>query len=222
METVLKVRLISYSQPHENELYVGQDVQELIAYCARVSNPSNQLNEDTSAKLLNYLAKHKHWSPFEMVSACLEIETTRDIARQILRHRSFSFQEFSQRYADPTTDLEFVRRGARLQDPKNRQNSIDAAPQSVQDMWDMKQQEVIAKSREVYERAIEQGIAKEQARAVLPEGCTMSRMYMNGTLRSWMHYIELRKENGTQREHMAIAETCAEVIAKIFPLAKEL
>ncbi len=222
METVLKVRLISYSQPHENELYVGQDVQELIAYCARVSNPSNQLNEDTSAKLLSYLAKHKHWSPFEMVSACLEIETTRDIARQILRHRSFSFQEFSQRYADPTTDLEFVRRGARLQDPKNRQNSIDAAPQSVQDMWDMKQQEVIAKSREVYEWAIEQGIAKEQARAVLPEGCTMSRMYMNGTLRSWMHYIELRKENGTQREHMAIAETCAEVIAKIFPLAKEL
>ena len=222
METVLKVRLISYSQPHENELYVGQDVQELIAYCARVSNPSNQLTEDTSAKLLSYLAKHKHWSPFEMVSACLEIETTRDIARQILRHRSFSFQEFSQRYADPTTDLEFVRRGARLQDPKNRQNSIDAAPQSVQDMWDMKQQEVIAKSREVYEWAIEQGIAKEQARAVLPEGCTMSRMYMNGTLRSWMHYIELRKENGTQREHMAIAETCAEVIAKIFPLAKEL
>jgi thymidylate synthase (FAD) len=222
METVLKVRLISYSQPHENELYVGQDVQELIAYCARVSNPSNQLNEDTSAKLLSYLAKHKHWSPFEMVSACLEIETTRDIARQILRHRSFSFQEFSQRYADPTTDLEFVRRGARLQDPKNRQNSIDAAPQSIQDMWDMKQQEVIAKSKEVYEWAIEQGIAKEQARAVLPEGCTMSRMYMNGTLRSWMHYIELRKENGTQREHMAIAETCAEVIAKIFPLAKEL
>ena len=222
METVLKVRLISYSQPHENKLYVGQDVQELIAYCARVSNPSNQLNEDTSAKLLSYLAKHKHWSPFEMVSACLEIETTRDIARQILRHRSFSFQEFSQRYADPTTDLEFVRRGARLQDPKNRQNSIDAAPQSIQDMWDMKQQEVIAKSKEVYEWAIEQGIAKEQARAVLPEGCTMSRMYMNGTLRSWMHYIELRKENGTQREHMAIAETCAEVIAKIFPLAKEL
>jgi len=222
METVLKVRLISYSQPHENELYVGQDVQELIAYCARVSNPSNQLNEDTSAKLLSYLAKHKHWSPFEMVSACLEIETTRDIARQILRHRSFSFQEFSQRYADPTTDLEFVRRGARLQEPKNRQNSIDAAPQSIQDMWDMKQQEVIAKSKEVYEWAIEQGIAKEQARAVLPEGCTMSRMYMNGTLRSWMHYIELRKENGTQREHMAIAETCAEVIAKIFPLAKEL
>jgi len=222
METVLKVRLISYSQPHENELYVGQDVQELIAYCARVSNPSNQLNEDTSAKLLSYLAKHKHWSPFEMVSACLEIETTRDIARQILRHRSFSFQEFSQRYADPTTDLEFVRRGARLQDPKNRQNSIDAAPQSIQDMWDMKQQEVIAKSKEVYEWAIEQGIAKEQARAVLPEGCTMSRMYMNGTLRSWMHYIELRKENGTQQEHMAIAETCAEVIAKIFPLAKEL
>ena len=206
METVLKVRLISYSQPHENELYVGQDVQELIAYCARVSNPSNQLNEDTSAKLLNYLAKHKHWSPFEMVSACLEIETTRDIARQILRHRSFSFQEFSQRYADPTTDLEFVLRDARLQDTKNRQNSI----------------EVIDQAETTYNWAIEHGIAKEQARAVLPEGCTMSRMYMNGTLRSWMHYIELRKENGTQREHMAIAETCAEVIAKIFPLAKEL
>lgn len=222
METVLKVRLISYSQPHENELYVGQDVQELIAYCARVSNPSNQLNEDTSAKLLNYLAKHKHWSPFEMVSACLEIETTRDIARQILRHRSFSFQEFSQRYADPTTDLEFVLRDARLQDTKNRQNSIEVDDEHLQGLWRNMQQRVIDQAETTYNWAIEHGIAKEQARAVLPEGCTMSRMYMNGTLRSWMHYIELRKENGTQREHMAIAETCAEVIAKIFPLAKEL
>tara|TARA_B110000285_G_scaffold42384_2_gene46988 strand:- start:36085 stop:36741 length:657 start_codon:yes stop_codon:yes gene_type:complete len=218
----LKVRLISYSQPHEEELYVGNDIQELIAYCARVSNPSNQLNEDTSAKLLNYLAKHKHWSPFEMVSACLEIETTRDIGRQILRHRSFSFQEFSQRYADPTKDLHFSYRRARMQDAKNRQNSTDDAPQDVQDMWDKKQQEVIDKSLKVYEWAIGVGIAKEQARAVLPEGNTMSRMYMNGTLRSWMHYIELRKENGTQQEHMAIAVACAEVIAKIFPLAKEL
>ena len=218
----MKVRLISYSQPHEEELYVGNDIQELIAYCARVSNPSNQLNEDTSAKLLNYLAKHKHWSPFEMVSACLEIETTRDIGRQILRHRSFSFQEFSQRYADPTKDLQFSYRRARMQDPKNRQNSTDDAPQDVQDMWDKKQQEVIDKSLKVYEWAIGVGIAKEQARAVLPEGNTMSRMYMNGTLRSWMHYIELRKENGTQQEHMAIAVACAEVIAKIFPLAKEL
>jgi|TARA_R110000851_G_scaffold167947_2_gene313771 thymidylate synthase (FAD) len=218
----LKVRLISYSQPHEEELYVGNDIQELIAYCARVSNPSNQLNEDTSAKLLNYLAKHKHWSPFEMVSACLEIETTRDIGRQILRHRSFSFQEFSQRYADPTKDLQFSYRRARMQDPKNRQNSTDDAPQDVQDMWDKKQQEVIDKSLKVYEWAIGVGIAKEQARAVLPEGNTMSRMYMNGTLRSWMHYIELRKENGTQQEHMAIAVACAEVIAKIFPLAKDL
>ena len=218
----MKVRLISYSQPHEEELYVGNDIQELIAYCARVSNPSNQLNEDTSAKLLNYLAKHKHWSPYEMVSACLEIETTRDIGRQILRHRSFSFQEFSQRYADPTKDLQFSYRRARMQDPKNRQNSTDDAPQDVQDMWDKKQQEVIDKSLKVYEWAIGVGIAKEQARAVLPEGNTMSRMYMNGTLRSWMHYIELRKENGTQQEHMAIAVACAEVIAKIFPLAKDL
>ena len=218
----MNVRLISYSQPHKRELFVGDDAQELIAYCARVSNPDNQMNAETSAKLLKYLAKHKHWSPFEMVSACLEIETTRDIARQILRHRSFRFQEYSQRYADPTYDLEFVRRGARLQDPKNRQNSIDAAPQNVQDMWDLKQQEVIRKSLEVYKWAIDQGIAKEQARAVLPEGCTTSRLYMNGTLRSWMHYIELRKENGTQREHMGIAIACAEAISEIFPLAKEL
>ena len=216
----MNVRLISYSQTAEN-LHVGEDIQELIAYCARVSNPSNQNNEETSAKLLRYLAKHKHWSPFEMVSACLEIETTRDIARQILRHRSFSFQEFSQRYADPTQDLSFVRRGARLQDPKNRQNSIDAAPLPIQDMWDMKQQEVIRKSLEVYRWAIDNGIAKEQARAVLPEGCTTSRMYVNGTLRSWIHFIELRSGNGTQREHQDIALQCAKAITQIFPMAKD-
>lgn len=218
----MSVRLISYSQTGE-DLYVGKDndIQELIAYCARVSNPSNQHNSETSTKLLHYLAKHKHWSPFEMVSACLEIETTRDIARQILRHRSFSFQEFSQRYADPTQDLDFIRRGARLQDPKNRQNSIDAAPLQVQDMWDMKQLEVIRKSLEVYRWAIDNGIAKEQARSVLPEGCTMSRLYVNGTLRSWIHFIELRSGNGTQREHQDIALACARAIAKIFPMVDD-
>ena len=217
----MKVRLISYSQPYGEELYVGKDMQELVAYCARVSNPSNQNNTETSTKLLHYLAKHKHWSPFEMVSACLEIETTRDIARQILRHRSFSFQEFSQRYADPTHDLKFVRRGARLQDPKNRQNSIEAAPTWVQDAWDMRQQEVIKLSKEVYDWAISHGIAKEQARAVLPEGCTMSRMYVNGTLRSWIHFIELRSGNGTQREHIGIAREIACIIASIFPQIEE-
>lgn len=216
----MSARLISYSQTTEN-LHVGNDIQELVAYCARVSNPSNQINEETSAKLLRYLAQHKHWSPFEMVSACLEIETTRDIARQILRHRSFSFQEFSQRYANPVEDLQFVRRGARLQDPKNRQNSIDAADIQTQDMWDLKQQEVIAKSKEVYNWAIEQGIAKEQARSVLPEGLTMSRLYVNGTLRSWIHFIDLRSGNGTQREHMAIAQACAKAISQIFPTIEE-
>jgi thymidylate synthase (FAD) len=218
----MSVRLISYSQTGES-LHVGKDndIQELIAYCARVSNPSNQHNSETSAKLLHYLAKHKHWSPFEMVSACLEIETTRDIARQILRHRSFSFQEFSQRYANPVDDLTFVRRGARLQDPKNRQNSVDAAPTWVQDAWDMRQQEVIEKSREVYEWAISHGIAKEQARAVLPEGCTMSRLYVNGTLRSWIHFIELRSGNGTQREHQGIALMCAKAISQIFPMVDD-
>lgn len=216
----MSARLVSWSQTGE-ELYVGNDIQELVAYCARVSNPSNQLNTETSAKLLRYLAQHKHWSPFEMVSACIEIETTRDIARQILRHRSFSFQEFSQRYADPTEELYFVRRGARLQDPKNRQNSIDAAPIQTQDMWDLKQQEVIAKSKEVYQWAIEQGIAKEQARSVLPEGLTMSRLYVNGTLRSWIHFIELRSGNGTQRECQDIALACAKAITKIFPDIEE-
>jgi len=229
---------VSYSQPSKDFINEGlEDVQDLIAYCARVSNPSNQFNTETSTKLLNYLAKHAHWSPFEMVSACLEIETTRDIARQILRHRSFSFQEFSQRYADPTKDLEFTVREARLQDPKNRQNSIEL---NLDDMgkggegqfstnhewiaagWYDKQKAVIDAAKDAYTWAIQNGIAKEQARAVLPEGNTMSRMYMNGTIRSWIHYIELRGANGTQKEHMQIAKACAEVIAKIFPLAEDL
>ena len=216
----MNVKMISHSTP-DNIIGVD-DAQELIAYCARVSNPSNQNNKDTSEKLIKYLIKHKHWSPLEMVSACMEIETTRDIARQILRHRSFSFQEFSQRYADPVKELDFIRRGARLQDPKNRQNSIDAAPINVQDLWDMKQQEVIKLCKEVYKWAIDEGIAKEQARAVLPEGMTVSRLYMNGTLRSWVHYIDLRSANGTQQEHQDIAIACAREIAQIFPLMKEL
>ena len=216
----MNVKMISHSTP-DNIIGVD-DAQELIAYCARVSNPSNQNNKDTSEKLIKYLIKHKHWSPLEMVSACMEIETTRDIARQILRHRSFSFQEFSQRYADPVKELDFIRRGARLQDPKNRQNSIDAAPINVQDLWDMKQQEVIKLCKEVYKWAIDEGIAKEQARAVLPEGMTVSRLYMNGTLRSWVHYIDLRSANGTQKEHQDIAIACAREIAQIFPLMKEL
>ena len=219
----MKVRLISFSQTQQGELFVGNDVQELVAYCARVSNPSNQSNKETSAKLLNYLAKHKHWSPFEMVSACLEIETTRDIARQILRHRSFSFQEFSQRYANPLEDLELVPREARLQDPKNRQNSIlidpnDEKQRRINEDWRMKQVQYIRSAKELYTWAIENGIAKEQARAVLPEGNTMSRLYVNGTLRSWIHYIELRSANGTQLEHIEIARACGEAIGKIFKL----
>lgn len=223
----MKIRLVSYSQPSAEFLEDGiEDVQDLIAYCARVSNPSNQNNPETSAKLLNYLAKHKHWSPFEMASACLEIETTRDIARQILRHRSFSFQEFSQRYANPVTDLEFETRDARLQDEKNRQNSIALDPVNEEHMilqvdWNEKQEAVIEAAKEAYRWAIANGIAKEQARAVLPEGNTVSRMYMNGTLRSWIHYIELRGANGTQQEHMDIAHAIAEVIAEIFPSAKD-
>lgn len=220
----MSVKLISYSRSATDYFSSDSraDITNLVSYCARVSNPSNQNNEETSEKLIKYLIKNKHWSPLEMVSVCLEINTTRDIARQMLRHRSFSFQEFSQRYADPTKDMEFVRRGARLQDPKNRQNSIDAASIDVQDHWDMQQQEVIELCKEVYQWAIEKGIAKEQARSVLPEGLTMSRMYMNGTLRSWVHYIELRTANGTQREHMDIATACAIEIAKVFPLLNEV
>ena len=219
----MKVKLVSYSTPTEEFLNEGIDnAQELVAFCARVSNPSNQLNTETSEKLIKYLIKNAHWSPLEMVSACLEIETTRDIARQILRHRSFSFQEFSQRYANPVKDLEFVTREARLQDLKNRQNSIENDDEEISNMWIEKQEHLINEARETYNWAIENGIAKEQARAVLPEGNTVSRMYMNGTLRSWIHYIELRSGNGTQKEHMEIADACAEVITKIFPMSKNL
>jgi thymidylate synthase (FAD) len=186
-----------------------------------VSNPSNQINSETAEKLIKYLIKHQHWSPLEMATMCLEIETTRDIARQILRHRSFSFQEFSQRYADPTKDLEFVTRQARLQDPKNRQNSIDSADYMLQYEWDVRQRNLIDEVRRLYTWAINNGIAKEQARAVLPEGLTMSRMYMSGTLRSWIHYIQLRSANGTQKEHMEIAKECARVIAEVFPLSTQ-
>jgi len=219
----MNVKLLSYSQPTDEFKSLGlDDAQELIAYCARVSNPSNQLNTDTSEKLIRYLVKHQHWSPLEMVSACLEITTTRDIARQILRHRSFSFQEFSQRYADPTKDLNFVLREARLQDPKNRQNSISTENLALQAWWETRQKRVIDEARNAYEWAITNGIAKEQARAVLPEGLIESRLYMNGTLRSWIHFIELRSANGTQKEHQEVAVACAEVIAKIFPLAADL
>jgi thymidylate synthase (FAD) len=215
----VKVKLVSYSQPTEDFAEKGiNDAQELIAYCARVSNPSNQFNTETSEKLINYLIKHQHWSPLEMVSACLEIETTRDIARQILRHRSFSFQEFSQRYADPTKDLDFELREARLQDPKNRQNSVVTEDKELEHEWKIKQINVIAAAREAYKWAIENGIAKEQARSVLPEGNTVSRLYMNGTLRSWVHFIQLRSDNGTQLEHQLVAKECACAIAAVFPM----
>lgn len=216
----MKVRLVSYSQPTEDFASQGvDDVQELVAFCARVSNPSNQFNTETSEKLINYLVKHAHWSPLEMASACVEIETTRDIARQILRHRSFSFQEFSQRYADPTQDLDFVLREARLQDTKNRQNSIETDNPELQAWWNAKQQFIINYVKATYAEAIEKGIAKEQARAILPEGNTVSRLYMNGTIRSWIHFIELRSGNGTQKEHQLVALACAKAIAAIFPLA---
>jgi thymidylate synthase (FAD) len=219
----MKVKLISYSTPTEEIAVDGIDnAQELVAFCARVSNPSNQLNTETSEKLINYLINNSHWSPLEMVSACLEIETTRDIARQMLRHRSFSFQEFSQRYANPVKDLEFVIREARLQDLKNRQNSIPSDNKQINEIWTNKQQNVIDLAIETYNWAIENGIAKEQARSVLPEGNTVSRLYMNGTLRSWIHYIQLRSANGTQKEHMDIAKACAEVINKIFPMNENL
>jgi thymidylate synthase (FAD) len=223
----MQVKLISSSKPSRQLVSDGlYDAQELIAYCARVSNPSNQMNMETADKLIKYLVKHKHWSPLEMVSVCLEIETTRDIARQILRHRSFSFQEFSQRYADPTQDLDFVIREARLQDTKNRQNSIELNKDSdehrqIAYQWENLQRDLIQKTRDVYAWAVAKGIAKEQARAILPEGLTVSRLYMNGTLRSWVHYIELRSEGGTQKEHREIAVECAKVIAEVFPLANE-
>ena len=219
----MNVKLVSYSQPTEDFRAQGiDDAQELIAFCARVSNPSNQFNNDTSEKLIRYLVRHQHWSPLEMVSACMEITTTRDIARQILRHRSFSFQEFSQRYADPTKDLEFVTRSGRLQDPKNRQNSIEHDDNLLENEWYRAQQRVIYAARREYEWAIKNGIAKEQARAVLPEGLIQSRLYMNGTLRSWIHFIELRSANGTQLEHQQVAVACAQAIAAIFPMATDL
>jgi thymidylate synthase (FAD) len=224
----MNVKLLSYSQPTKEFADQGiDDAQELIAYCARVSNPSNQFNTETSDKLIKYLVKHQHWSPLEMVSACLEIETTRDIARQILRHRSFSFQEFSQRYADPTKDLSFVTREARLQDTKNRQNSVEVSTKTEDDRfliaeWNRRQQEVIDLVKENYNWAINAGIAKEQARAILPEGNTVSRLYMNGTLRSWIHFIELRSANGTQKEHQEVARACASVISTVFPMASGL
>jgi thymidylate synthase (FAD) len=221
----MKVKLVSYSQPTEAFAEVGIDnAQELIAYCARVSNPANQLNTETSEKLIRYLVKHQHWSPLEMVSACIEIETTRDIARQILRHRSFSFQEFSQRYADPTAELTqaFTLREARLQDTKNRQNSIETDDTLLAIEWERAQKRVLFAVEREYKWAIENGIAKEQARAVLPEGLTISRLYMNGTLRSWIHFIELRSANGTQKEHQHIAIECARVIAQVFPMAADL
>jgi len=224
----MQVRLVSSSAPTAEFADAGIDnVQELIAFCARVSNPSNQLNTETSERLINYLVKHAHWSPLEMVSACVEITTTRDIARQILRHRSFAFQEFSQRYADPTQDLDFELREARLQDTKNRQNSVDldmtnSEHRELVRMWNEKQHAVIKAAKDAYSWAVLNGIAKEQARAVLPEGNTVSRLYMNGTLRSWIHFIELRAGNGTQKEHQLVALACAKVIAEIFPMADRL
>ena len=220
----MQARLLSHSQPvrhvHSGEPGIMglENIQDLVAYCARVSNPANQANTKTTPKLLDYLIKHKHWSPFEMASATIEVHTTRDIGRQLLRHRSFSFQEFSQRYAD-VRDLDdnFVIREARLQDPKNRQNSVEVDNPALSGEWDMRQQDVIDTAKEHYHWAIENGIAKEQARAVLPEGNTVSRLYVNGTIRSWIHYIELRSANGTQKEHMDLAKATAEAISKIYP-----
>ena len=227
----MRAELISYSKPSEFKVWdKGDDEshknlvlnsQDLVAFCARVSNPSNQSNSATAEKLLRYLIKYKHWSPFEMVSACLEIETTRDIARQILRHRSFSFQEFSQRYANPVEELEFVTREARMQDDKNRQNSIKTDDWDIENEWHKEQRKIIKVCQKVYKNAIKKGIAKEVARAVLPEGLTKSRMYVNGTIRSWIHFIELRSANGTQKECMEVARECAKAITKIFPMIED-
>lgn len=214
----MNVKLVSCTTPIIEDLPLDSDILDLIAYCARVSNPSNQNNTDTSDKLINYLIKHKHWSPFEMADVTLEIETTRDIARQILRHRSFSFQEFSQRYADPTKDLSFTTREARLQDTKNRQNSVETDDAQLQDVWQFMQKKVLEEAQRAYQWATENGIAKEVARAVLPEGLTMSRMYMKGSIRSWIHYLEVRTDATTQKEHREIANACAHAIAEIFPM----
>ena len=217
----MKVNLISFTVPCIDEIPLDSDVSDLIAFCARVSNPGNQLNTATADKLIKYLIKHKHWSPFEMANATLEIETTRDIARQILRHRSFTFQEFSQRYADPVKELTFETREARLQDQKNRQNSIEVDDENLQTAWNIQQQAVIDQAKRAYEWAIQSGIAKEVARSVLPEGLTMSRMYVNGTIRSWIHYIDIRSDMSTQKEHREIAVACAKAIADIFPMITE-
>ena len=220
----MNVKLVSYSKASDEFKKEGlENVQDLIAFCAKVSNPSAQINMETSERLIKYLIKHQHWSPLEMVNAVLEIETTRDIAHQIVRHRSFSFQEFSQRYADPKEQGEmFEYSEARLQDPKNRQNSVITDDVSLHVAWEQHQRNVWAAASTAYDWAIENGIAKEQARAVLPEGNTKTLLYMNGTLRSWVHYIELRGANGTQQEHMDIAHACAKAIAEIFPLASDL
>src|SRR6056300_1998709 len=220
----MNVKLVSYSQPSKEFSDDGVvNAQELIAFCARVSNPSNQMNKETSEKLIKYLIKHAHWSPFEMANACLEIQTTRDIAHQIVRHRSFSFQEFSQRYADPNDQGDmFEYSEARLQDEKNRQNSIEVDDEKLQLDWLHAQMRIAHLAKKEYDWAIKKGIAKEQARKVLQEGITKTRLYMNGTLRSWIHYIELRGANGTQKEHMEIAHACAKVIAEIFPMTEDL
>jgi len=211
----MTVKLIAISQPTIDECTTAE---ELVAYCARVSNPANQDNHGTSAKLIRYLIKNAHWSPLEMVHMTMEINTTRDIARQILRHRSFSFQEFSQRYADPTKSLGFVTREARLQDAKNRQNSIEVDDAELADLWTGMQELAIENAQRQYTKAINMGIAKEQARALLPEGLTESRIYMAGSLRSWVHYCDLRRANGTQKEHREIAEACWSIVVDQFPM----
>ena len=222
-EEFTKAKVVGYTQPSEEFKDSFKDVKDLVAFCARVSNPSNQYNTDTSDKLIKYLLKHKHFSPFEMASITLEIETTRDIARQLLRHRSFTFQEYSQRYADPTKDLVFVTREARLQDPKNRQNSVVLDMQDVHDrilasLWQQKQEQIIDLVKESYVWAVNAGIAKEQARAILPEGCTMSRLYVQGTVRSFIHYIEVRTEEGVQEEHRVLAKAVAEAVSTVFKI----
>lgn len=218
MQKYTKVRIVGYTQPAEEFKDSFSDAKELVAFCARVSNPSNQFNNETAEKLINYLIKHQHWSPLEMASVTLEVETTRDIARQMLRHRSFAFQEFSQRYADPTKDMRFVLREARLQDTKNRQNSIETNDPHLQATWDAYQQSVIDAAIQAYNWGINNGIAKEQCRAVLPEGNTTSRLYVQGSIRSWIHYIQVREHESTQKEHRELAKAVAEAITKVFSI----
>lgn len=217
----MSVKTVSYTKALLDDVYTVHNIQELITYCARVSNHSNQTNTETSERLIKYLLRHKHWSPFEMASLCLEITTTRDVARQILRHRSFSFQEFSQRYADPTKSLNVVIREARLQDEKNRQNSIEVTKEDIQREWVSAQENVWKVCKDAYDWAIDKGIAKEVARSVLPEGMMESKLYMHGTMRSWIHYVETRTDPSTQKEHREIAKLCADEIAKCFPLIFE-